>query len=53
MADVNKAAEIQALVDHNQGQGAPNMTNWSSGARDAYQAQTEAIRRQEEAKKNT
>ena len=53
MADVNKAAQQQAQTDHNSGQSAPNMTNWSPGARDAYRTQRDWIKRQEEAKKNS
>ena len=53
MADVNKAAQDKAQSDHNSGQSAPNMTNWSPGARDAYQIQREHIQRQEDAKKNS
>jgi hypothetical protein len=48
VADTKKAAEQQAQVDHNHGQSAPNMTNWSPNARDSYHAQREAIRKQEE-----
>lgn len=51
MADANKAAQQQAQTDHNSGQSAPNMTNWSPGTRDAYQAQRDWIQRQEDAKK--
>jgi len=51
VADTNRAAEFQAQVDHNHGQSAPNMSNWSRGAQDAYLAQREAIRKQEEANK--
>jgi hypothetical protein len=52
VADTNKAAEQQAQLDHNHGQSAPNMSNWSPGARDAYQAQRDWIKRQEDAKKD-
>jgi hypothetical protein len=51
MVDTNKAAQQQAQTDHNSGQSAPNMTNWSTGARDAYQTQRDWIQRQEDAKK--
>jgi hypothetical protein len=53
MADVNKAAQDKAQSDHNSGQSAPNMTNWSPGARDAYQTQRDWIQRQEDAKKSS
>jgi len=53
MADVNKAAQTQAETDHKSGQSAPNMTNWSPGARDAYQTQRDWIQRQEDAKRNS
>jgi len=53
MADGKKTAEAQAQVDHDHGQPVPNMTNWDPGARDSYQAQREALRKQEEARKGT
>jgi len=53
MADVNKAAQIQAQVDHTHGQSAPNLANLPHSAREVYQREADYLKRMEEAKKNT
>lgn len=53
MADVNKAAETQAQVDHRYGQSAPNLSMLPPSAREAYQRELDHIKRMEDAKKST
>lgn len=53
MSDTNRAAEQQALVDHNHGQSAPNTSNWDYGARNAYESQRAWLKQQEDAKKSS
>jgi len=51
MADVNKAAQLQADTDHKSGSSSPNTSTWDHGARDAYETQRAWLKRQEDAKK--
>lgn len=54
MSDSNKDAILQGDADNRNGQSAPNTSSWGFSERNAYQAQSDYLKKlQEDAKKTT